>query len=57
MRGKHGSTSSVNVYELVVGDIILIETGAKIPADCVIIEGNDIIMDEAFYNEIGGGKQ
>ena len=56
MRGKHGSTTSVNVYELVVGDIILIETGSKIPADCVLIESNDVVMDEAFYNEIGCGK-
>ena len=33
-----------------VGDVILIETGAKIPADCVVIEGNDLVMDESFYH-------
>jgi P-type Ca2+ transporter type 2C len=39
------------VYSLVVGDVLLIESGTKIPADCVLIEGNDLIMDESFYNE------
>lgn len=34
-----------------VGDIILIETGMRIPADCVLIEGQDISADETIYNE------
>jgi len=35
----------------VVGDIILIETGMRIPADCILIEGMDITVDEAPYFE------
>jgi magnesium-transporting ATPase (P-type) len=35
----------------VVGDIILVEAGNRIPADCILIEGNDITVDEAYYND------
>ena len=38
IRGKFGTTHEVNVYKLVVGDIILLETGARVPADCLLIE-------------------
>ena len=27
IRGKYGATQSVNIYELVVGDVIILETG------------------------------
>lgn len=36
-----------------VGDIILIEAGMRIPADCVLIEGNDVTVDEAYYDADG----
>jgi P-type E1-E2 ATPase len=39
IRGKYGATQSVNVFKLVVGDIVLLETGSRIPADCILIEG------------------
>jgi len=32
---------------LVVGDVIKIESGMKIPADCVLIDGTDIATDES----------
>jgi Ca2+ transporting ATPase len=54
IRGKHGATQSINVYLLVVGDIILLETGARIPADCLLVEGADIRVDEKIYS---GGDQ
>ena len=54
IRGKHGATQSVNIYHLVVGDVILLETGARIPADCLLIEGTDITVDEKIYS---GGDQ
>ena len=49
VRGKFGATQSINVYKLVVGDIILLETGCRIPADSVLIEGQDITVDETYY--------
>ncbi len=30
-----------------VGDIIKIESGMKVPADCILIEGTDISTDES----------
>lgn len=50
IRGKYGATQSVNIYKLVVGDIILLETGARVPADCILVEGQDISVDESFYD-------
>ena len=34
-----------------VGDIILLEAGMRVPADCILIEGMDITVDEAPYRE------
>jgi magnesium-transporting ATPase (P-type) len=42
IRGKQGSSQSVSVWNLVVGDVILLETGARVPADCLLIEGADL---------------
>jgi Ca2+ transporting ATPase len=49
IRGKFGSTQSVNIYDLVVGDIILLETGCRVPSDCILVEGQDLAVDESFY--------
>lgn len=51
IRGQYGLSQQVRVFDIVVGDIILVEAGNRIPADCVLIEGNDITVDEAYYNE------
>ena len=39
---------------LVVGDIITIEAGMRIPADCILIEGMDVKCDESMY--LGGSN-
>lgn len=46
-RGSEGLTSTVDVSELVAGDIIKIEQGMKIPADCILLDGIDISCDES----------
>jgi magnesium-transporting ATPase (P-type) len=51
IRGKYGATQTISVFQLVVGDIILLETGSRIPADCILIEGSDITVDESYYYE------
>jgi Ca2+ transporting ATPase len=51
IRGKYGVTQSVNIFDLVVGDVILLETGARVPADCVVIESSDLSVDESFYSK------
>ncbi len=35
-----------------MGDIILLETGSRIPADCILIEGQDLSIDESIYQGI-----
>ena len=37
--------------DLVVGDIITIEAGMRIPADCILLEGMDIKCDESMYDK------
>jgi len=47
LRGSEGLTQTIHNQELVVGDIIRIESGMKIPADCILIDGLDIACDES----------
>lgn len=42
IRGKFGATQTVSVWDLVVGDIVLLEAGCRVPADCLIIESADL---------------
>ena len=51
VRGQYGLSQPAFISEVVVGDIILIETGMRVPADCLLIEGQDITCDETIYNE------
>ena len=52
VRGQSGVTKSVNIWkDLVVGDVILLEPGCRVPADCVVIEATDLLVDEIFYND------
>ena len=53
VRGKHGYTATVNVFDLVVGDIIMLETGSRVPADCILVEGTDVRVDEKYYHPNG----
>jgi len=46
-RGGEGLTQTVLNNELVVGDLIRIEQGMRIPADCVLVEGTDVATDES----------
>lgn len=51
IRGKQGVTQTVSIYKLVVGDIVLLEPGCMVPADCVLVEGEDMIIDESKYSD------
>ena len=46
-RGKNGDTVTLPIAELVVGDVIKIESGMRIPCDCILIDGTDIFTDES----------
>jgi magnesium-transporting ATPase (P-type) len=36
-RGKRGVTQTLSIYKLVVGDIVHLEPGCMVPADCLIV--------------------
>ena len=40
-------TKTLPIAELVVGDIIKIESGMKVPTDCVLLDGTDVATDES----------
>ena len=46
IRGKYNATHRVSVWSLVVGDVVLLETGQRVPADCIIISAVDLRVDE-----------
>lgn len=47
IRGKYNATHRVSVWKLVVGDVILLETGHRVPADCIVINSVDLKVDES----------
>ena len=57
IRGKYAATQSVDMYDVVVGDVILLETGCRVPADCILLEGNEITIDETYYNPNATNKR
>lgn len=40
-------TRTLPIGDLVVGDVIKLESGMRVPADCVLIEGTDFTTDES----------
>jgi magnesium-transporting ATPase (P-type) len=51
IRGQYGLSQAVKVFDVVVGDVIMIEAGMRVPADCILISGSDVTVDEAPYLE------
>lgn len=45
---RDGRQIVINAKEIVIGDIIEVEAGDRIPADCIIIQGNNIQSDESI---------
>jgi len=48
-RGQYGTESEIYVRDLVVGDIISVQQGDIVPADCILIEEMNISVDESKY--------
>jgi P-type E1-E2 ATPase len=44
---RAGITQTVSSEDLVVGDVVKIEPGKTIPADCLLIQSTDISVDES----------
>lgn len=44
---RSGKTTEVSVYDLMAGDVVLLEPGDLVPADGVLIEGFNVTCDES----------
>ena len=44
---REGKITEINAEELTIGDIVILEEGCKVPADLILIEGNDLTCDES----------
>lgn len=44
---NRGKTLQISSYDLLVGDIIHLKQGDHIPADCLLIEGDEFETDES----------
>lgn len=44
---RGGTKEQVSIMDLVVGDVVALETGDSIPADGVLIRGSDVKVDES----------
>jgi calcium-translocating P-type ATPase len=45
---RDGRVAPISVHDLVVGDIVLIETGDRSPADGVLLSGVELALDESM---------
>jgi magnesium-transporting ATPase (P-type) len=45
-RGKFGSTEQISVWDLVVGDVIMVGPGQRVPGDSLVLEASDFKVDE-----------
>lgn len=48
-RGSHGNSMSIPIRELVVGDVVDVKQGDRVPADCLLLEEMNITVDESLY--------
>jgi Ca2+-transporting ATPase len=48
-RGAYGTCASIKIRDLVVGDIVDIQQGDRVPADCILIEEMNVTVDQSMY--------
>ena len=44
---RDGVVSSIDIKKVVVGDILLLNAGDRVPADGVLVEGSDVSCNES----------
>lgn len=45
---RHGIEKDIDAEDLVVGDIVFLESGSKFPADLRLFESKNLLVDESF---------
>ena len=57
LRGQYGTSQTVLSKDLVVGDVILLNQGDRVPADCILIQEMDMHVDQqAFFPDMRGSE-
>ncbi|MGZ6236930.1 MAG: P-type ATPase [Syntrophales bacterium] len=44
---RDGSPNDIPIEDVVPGDVVILNAGDAIPADCLILESKDLFVDEA----------
>jgi len=57
VRGKFGTTKTISCWELVVGDVVLLPTGARVPADCLALESDSLQVLEPSHASGEDGEE
>ncbi|MBX4259183.1 calcium-translocating P-type ATPase, PMCA-type [Clostridium estertheticum] len=52
---RNGGISVINAIYLVPGDLLILESGDRIPADCILTECNNIMLDESLLTGESAG--
>ena len=47
VRGKLGQMQTVSIWDMQVGDVVILNAGDKVPADCIIIDSSNLQLDES----------
>ncbi|AYD40642.1 calcium-translocating P-type ATPase, PMCA-type [Clostridium fermenticellae] len=45
---RDGFVKVINTEELVIGDLVIVESGDRVPADCMLIEDSNFMVDESI---------
>jgi Ca2+-transporting ATPase len=48
-RGAFGTVVKIPVRDIVVGDIVDLHQGDRVPADCILVEEMNITVDQSMY--------
>jgi P-type E1-E2 ATPase len=46
VRGKLGAMQQIDIWSLVVGDVVILNAGDKVPADCIIISSSNLSVED-----------
>lgn len=50
-RGAYGTASSISIQDIVVGDVVQLTQGDRVPADCIILDEIDLVIDQSMYSK------
>lgn len=55
LRGKRGQMQTISVWKLVVGDIVQLQPGDKVPADCIVMSSANLNVSEPTRHDDADG--